>query len=194
MIDITVFLVLGVLFIPLGLLSVSTINVLKYYPIILVLLAKYLTKLELKYNDKPLFGDLYQTNPKTSIQMFSTVVINLFALVVILLLSFRITLNISTGEKFIVGLIYFIALYCLANQGVDYIYDKTDNNHLLGGGYVVVVATTLCILLYFIELGNFSKVNFYNNRNIRNNINKRNNQRVRFSSNVSVTNVNNISA
>ena len=121
MLDIVLFLVLGILLIPLGLLSVLSINVLKYYPVILVLLAKYLTKLKLKYNKKELFSDLYKTKPKTSIQIFSTVLINLFALVVILLLSFRISFNVSSGEKFIVGVIYFMVLYILSNQGIDYL-------------------------------------------------------------------------
>jgi len=208
MLDIIVFLVFAIVIVPIGLLAVSpNISVLKYYPIVLILLSKYLTKLELNTQsgnqnnvseeadeNKPLFSDLYVTRPSTAIQYFSTFTINIFALIIVLLLAIRINMDISSGEKFIIGVLYFAVLYLLSNQGMDVLYEKTNDNNLFGLGYVLAVLIVLCLIVYPTQLGNLPIINLYNtranNQTKRNSVNNQkrnsvNNQK----RNVSLTNV-----
>ena len=173
MIDIILFLVLGVLIIPLMLLSVSSdLDILKYYPILLILVASYINKLKLKYNDKELFTELYLTKPTTKLGYFSTCLINIFVLLIVILLAIRVSFDISFGEKFVLGIVYFIVLYLLANQGMDKLYAETENNHIYGAGYSVIVFITLSLVLMFVNLGEISSIDLSpNNRgnNRRNN-------------------------
>ena len=181
MIDIILFLVLGVLIIPLILLSVSSdLDILKYYPILLILVASYINKLKLKYNDKELFTELYLTKPNTKLGYFSTCLINIFVLLIVILLAIRVSFDISFGEKFVLGVVYFIVLYLLANQGMDKLYAETENNHIYGAGYSVVVFITLSLVLMFVNLGDISSIDLSpNNRgnNNRGNNNRGNNNR-----------------
>lgn len=184
MIDIILFLVLGVLIIPLMLLSVSSdLDILKYYPILLILVASYINKLKLKYNDKELFTELYLTKPTTKLGYFSTCLINIFVLLIVILLAIRVSFDISFGEKFVLGIVYFIVLYLLANQGMDKLYAETENNHIYGAGYSVVVFITLSLVLMFVNLGDISSIDLSpnnrgnNRRNNTGNNNRGNNNR-----------------
>jgi hypothetical protein len=166
MIDIILFLVLGVLVIPLVLLSFSSnLYLLKYYPILLILVASYLNKLKLKYNETELFTELYLTKPSTNLGYFSTCFINIFVLLLVILLAIRVNINVSFGEKFVLGFIYFAILYLLSNHGMDKLYEVTENNHVYGAGYSFVVFISLSLVLMFVNLGNISKLDLSLNNN-----------------------------
>ena len=121
--DIVVSLIIGVVIIPIILVLTDVyLGLIKYYPVVLLLLVKYLTlSKHTVLNEIKLFDDLYLTTPKTNIQIFSSVVINLFAAILILFISLKSNMNASPGEKFGYGILFYILLHSFTYFYIFYI-------------------------------------------------------------------------